>query len=125
MTARLVLKLTIAGSALFLSSCASIFNGRNQTVEITSHPPGASVRINGSDTGKTPLSAELSRKISHRVELDLKGYKPYETVLAPEFNGAAMGNILGGGIIGMVVDGSTGAGNTLNPKSVEARLEKR
>lgn len=115
----------LAGGTLLLSSCASIINGSNQTVKIASSPPGANVRINGADSGVTPMTAELSRKTSHRVELNLRGHRPYEVVLEPTFNGAAMGNIVAGGIIGMAVDGSPGAGNTLKPEAVEATLQKR
>ncbi len=71
------------------------------------------------------MTAELSRKSSHRVELSLKGHKPFEVVLEPEFNGTVMGNVLAGGLIGMAVDGSTGAGNTLKPEEVDAELRKR
>ncbi len=71
------------------------------------------------------MTAELSRKSSHRVELSLNGHKPFEVVLEPEFNGTVMGNVLAGGLIGMAVDGSTGAGNTLKPEEVDAEMRKR
>lgn len=125
MTSRFALATVLAGGALFLSSCASMIHGSHQKVGITSRPPGAGVRINGMESGITPMTAELSRKCSHRVEVYLKDYKPCEVVLEPEFNYTAMGNILGGGLIGMAVDGSTGAGNTLKPEAVDAELRKR
>ena len=115
----------LLGSSLLLAGCASITHGSNQTVKINSQPSGAAVRIDGTDKGVTPTAAELSRKGSHRVELSLNGYKPYEVVLEPSFNGATLGNIIAGGIIGMAVDGSTGAGNTLRPEKVDAVLQKR
>jgi hypothetical protein len=125
MTLAFALVSVLSGGALLLSSCASIIHGSKQKVEIRSRPPGAAVRIDGTDSGVTPTTAELSRKSSHRVELSLKGHKPFEVVLEPEFNGTVMGNILAGGLIGMAVDGSTGAGNTLKPEAVDAELRKR
>lgn len=111
-------------SGFLLSSCASIINGSNQTVMIASTPPGAQVSINGTDSGVTPMKAELSRKSSHRVELNLRGHRPYEAVLEPNFNCGPIGNVLVGGVIGMAVDGSTGAGNTLKPEAIDAKLQK-
>ena len=119
------LRATLLGSALLLSGCASIINGSTQKVKINSQPPGASVRIDGAPTGATPTVAELSRKSSHRVEVSLNGYRTYEKVLEPSFNGVTLLNILVGGIIGLAIDGSTGASNTLQPEAVEAVLEKR
>jgi hypothetical protein len=46
-------------------------------------------------------------------------------VLEPKFNGVTMLNLVAGGIIGLAVDGSTGAGNTLHPDKVETVLQKR
>lgn len=112
-------------SALFLCGCATIVHGSKQKVPISSQPSGASVKIDDASTGVTPMTAELSRKTSHRVELLLNGYKPYEVTIEPHFNGATMGNLAIGGIIGMGVDGSTGAGNTLRPEKVDVVLQKK
>jgi hypothetical protein len=115
----------LLGSALLLTGCASIVNGSKQRVKITSQPAGADVRIDGGSSGITPTVADLSRKTSHRVELSLTGYQPYEMVLEPKFNGLTLGNLVLGGIIGIAVDGSTGAGNTLKPEKVDAVLQKK
>ena len=115
----------LLGSALLLTGCATVIHGSKQKVAISSQPAGAAVRVDGTGSGVTPTVAELSRKTSHRIELLLNGYKPYEVVLEPSFNGATMGNLAIGGIIGLAVDGSTGAGNTLHPEKVDAVLQKR
>ena len=117
--------LILLAGALFLSGCATAINGGKQKVPISSQPSGASIKIDDADSGVTPTTIVLSRKTSHRVELQLKGYRPYEVVLEPRSNGATAGNILIGGIIGMAVDGSSGAGNTLHPQKVDAVLIKK
>lgn len=119
------LNLRLLGCALSFSGCASIINGSTQKVKISSQPSGAAIRIDGTGSGVTPSVAELSRKGSHRVELTLNGFRPYEIVLEPKFNGATLGNMAVGGIIGLAIDGSTGAGNTLHPEKVEAVLIKK
>lgn len=119
-----LLTLTFLACTALLGGCATIIHGGNQTVKINSQPSGASVKIDGNVSGVTPTKAELSRKTSHRVEITLAGHKAYEITLEPHFNGATLGNILLGGIIGFAVDGSTGAGNTLKPDEVNAVLQK-
>lgn len=53
-----------------------------QTVEISSSPPGASVKVNGDPIGQTPLQIELKTKRSYRVDLEKDGYKQSESILA-------------------------------------------
>jgi len=115
---------TLVSSALLLSSCASIINGSNQKVAINSLPAGANVKVDGAPVGVTPMEAQLARKSAHQIEINKTGYKPYQIVLDPAFNGLPILNVLIGGIIGIIVDMGTGAGNTLTPKSVMAPLEK-
>ncbi len=119
-----ITQITTAGTAAALfTSCASIVSGSTQSVRINSQPPGASVQIDGAPSGATPTTATLSRKTSHRVTISLKGYRPYELTLEQSFNGWVLGNILIGGIIGIVVDNSTGAAYVLTPGQVDAALQ--
>jgi PEGA domain len=120
-----LLQVLLIASPLYLANCASILCGTKQTVQITSQPPGAAVKINGTDSGVTPTKAELSRRDTHRVGMTLAGYKPKETVVEPGFNPVVLGNILIGGLVGLIVDGCTGAWCKLNPGKVEAVLEKQ
>ncbi len=58
------------------------------TLRISSRPPGASVWLDGADTGrKTPAELEgLDRSRKYAVELRLKGYRPWRREL--DFAGA-------------------------------------
>ena len=115
----------VMSSAVLLSSCAAIIHGSTQTVHVTSQPAGAAITVDEKPAGTTPADLKVSRKTSHLVELTLPGYKRYEVTLEPKFNSTTMGNILAGGIIGMSVDHSTGAENTLHPERVDALLQKK
>ena len=110
---------------MYLANCAAICCGTKQGIQINTQPPGATVKINGVDSGVTPTKAQLTRKETHRVGLTLAGYKPKEVVLEPGFNPVVLGNILIGGLVGLVVDGCTGAWCKLNPGKVEAVMEKQ
>ncbi|WP_407478317.1 PEGA domain-containing protein [Elizabethkingia meningoseptica] len=107
---------------LLTTSCATIVSGSKQTVNFTSTPSEATVLIDGVEVGKTPFETKLERKSVHSVVIKLDGYQPYETKLTKQFNAWYLGNILFGGIIGLVVDPITGAIYNLTPKQVNAQL---
>ncbi len=107
----------------FLSSCASIVSGSTQEVKFSSNPSGAIVWVDGVNLGLTPVTSKLKRnKKSQKVKIELEGYKTQEIVLERKLNGWFFGNILLGGIIGIVVDASTGAMYSLSPKELEVEL---
>ncbi|MDD4967812.1 MAG: PEGA domain-containing protein [Paludibacter sp.] len=105
-----------------LTSCATIFSGRTQNVLITSNPSSATIYIDEVEAGKTPFEAQLVRKSAHSVRLQLDGYQTYQTNLTQTFNGWYLGNILIGGVIGLVVDASTGAMFNLSPNMIYAEM---
>ncbi len=107
-----------------LSSCATVVCGIKQDVKITSQPPGAHVKINGADSGVTPSVASLARKHSHSIDVSKPGYQPQTRMLHAGMNQWIWGNLLIGGIIGMVIDFSSGGANRLSPGEVHIDLQK-
>lgn len=107
-----------------LIACASIIHGTRQSVGITSIPSAATVYDNGQLLGKTPMVAELSRKTDHRIRIELEGYQPYEMVLTRHISGWLFGNLLFGGIIGIIIDAADGAIYNVKPEAVSANLVK-
>jgi len=96
--------------------------GGEQMVRVNSTPAGAAVKIDGHDYGVTPTMAKLTRKESHIVRLELAGYQPSETKLEKSLNPWVFGNILFGGVVGVVVDVVTGGVNELKPDGVDSTL---
>ncbi|WP_303918031.1 PEGA domain-containing protein [Draconibacterium sediminis] len=117
-----ILALSIVAALLF-SSCATIISGSRQNVTIASTPSAADVYINGVDMGKTPVTKNLKRNQEYTVLIELEGYLPYETLLTKEFNAWYLGNILIGGLIGLIIDPITGAIYKLSPQDLHARLD--
>jgi hypothetical protein len=112
-------------SCLLFSSCATIISGSKQTVKFTSNPSQANVSINNVNVGKTPFETKLKRKIKeHKIVIQLEGYKPFETTLKRKFNAWYVGNLLIGGLIGIILDPITGAIYKLTPEQVNAELAK-
>lgn len=116
------------------SGCAFIMHGRFQTVDFTSQPKGAKVIIDGKEYGTTPQSVSLRRigrlkgepleKLFYNVKIELDGFYPYELKVKRELDGWFFGNILIGGLVGLIIDSATGSMYKLNPDQVIATLEK-
>ncbi len=128
-------KLIACSLAIFLmSSCASIIHGPTQTVDFSSQPSGATITIDGKEYGKTPQAIELRRKGREKgdksdkqmydVKVALDGYYPYELKIKREMDGWFLGNILFGGLIGIIVDASNGSMYKLTPNQIIAQMNK-
>lgn len=114
--------ITISIFFLFTQACGTIMQGTTQQVGISSNPSDASVTINGQTHGKTPMIIDLKRKDSHMVKIELDGYQPYETTLTRSASGWVWGNIVFGGLIGLVVDSSAGGMYKLTPEQIDSEL---
>lgn len=116
--------LSVLTISLVVTSCATIVSGSKQKVSFNSTPAKASVFVNDVQLGYTPFEAKLKRGVKvHKVKIVLDGYKPYEATLTRKFNGWYMGNIAIGGLIGMIVDISTGAVYRISEKELNVSLE--
>ncbi len=120
--------------ALALSGCASIFNGQTQSVVFQSEPTGASITVSNRageqvHSGTTPVTITLKRGAGYfksevyTIRLTKPGYSTKEVVVTGTMSGWYIGNILFGGLIGMLaVDPVTG-GMYVFPDSINTPLE--
>jgi hypothetical protein len=109
---------------LLTTSCATIVSGSKQNVNFSSNPSTATIFIDEVEVGKTPFEIRLERKNEHSVMIKLEGYQTYETRLTKKFNGWYLGNIVFGGIIGLIIDPITGAMYNLSPSEINAEMNK-
>ena len=131
------LALGILGASLFAGGCATIVNGGNRDISIATRPTGAtaSVRKSGGDVmdvvavEKTPCTISLDPKKgyfsgqSYTLRLEMPGYKPTEVELTAKMSGWYWGNLLFGGLIGMLaVDPATGAMWNIAPEKINQKL---
>ena len=110
--------------ALLSTSCATIVSGSKQNVKFSSNPSTATIFIDEVEVGKTPFEIKLARKSEHSVMIKLDGYQTYETKLTKKFNAWYIGNILFGGLIGIIIDPITGAMYNLSPDQINAQMNK-
>jgi hypothetical protein len=107
-----------------LVGCATIIHGGSQDVSVASSPSGAEVEINGQDIGETPVTRSLDRGDQHTITLDLDGYESESVVVEKDVSGWVWGNIVFGGLIGLVVDASTGGLYNLEPAQINQNLDE-
>lgn len=115
---KIIFKSIVLSAVLLLSSCATIISGSRQNVEINSEPSAAQVYINEIEIGNTPVQKNLKRNQVYNLVLKLDGYETYETKLERKFNAWYIGNIVFGGLIGIIVDPITGAIYKLKPEEI-------
>lgn len=112
--------LALVGVALSLPACATITRGTSQTFTVESTPPGARVSTsNGFSCDATPCTFRMPRKDPFRVTLSMDGRVEQVHEIQSAYAGAGAagfaGNVLVGGVIGMAVDGTSGAMKDLTP----------
>jgi hypothetical protein len=108
--------------AIAVHGCATLMQGSTQQITVNSSPSGATVLVDGGLRFTTPTVLELSRKESHRIEISLEGYHPERIDVRTTSSNMVMGNIVAGGLVGFVVDHSSGAAFRLVPEVVRVSL---
>ena len=113
---------------LLCVGCASIVHQTTQQVPVTSDPPGAAITVACGDVANdpklvTPATVTVHRKpASCAISLAKEGFKTQEVRLDKQMSGWYLGNILIGGIIGLIVDAANGAMYDRTPKKVDVKL---
>ena len=106
---------------LLSSGCATIFGRSNYNVAINSNPVGAALSITDKKgkeiyKGSTPATVSLKSsagyfsKAEYQLKFNLSGHEEKIIPLTSKLNGWYFGNLLIGGIIGMlIIDPASGA----------------
>lgn len=133
-TIRSLIVCAAAVVSTLLSGCATIVNNGLRSLPVASTPPGATVSIydrSGKEVSKqtTPFIASLPSKYHYfggqryRLVFDMAGYQKSEIMVLPKVSGWYWGNLLFGGLLGMlVIDPATGAMYNLAPNKIDQTL---
>ncbi|MDP3939349.1 MAG: PEGA domain-containing protein [Deltaproteobacteria bacterium] len=120
---RLLLRLPLSICLILAQTgCATIVSGTHEDLDIRSLPPQASVRIDGRPVGETPLSIEVGRGDEHEVAFHKQGYLDDVRMTRKAFNWWFAGNILFGGIVGIIIDMMGGAAYKVDPNPIDVTL---
>lgn len=107
--------LAVCLMALLCMNCGSIIHQTTQQVRLNSEPSGAAVTVACGDVNNdpklvTPTVVTLHRKPSYcGIKLNKEGYAEKELQFARQMSPWYLGNILIGGIVGLIVDAANGA----------------
>ena len=133
---RLLRCVVVGMLALNVVGCASIVHSGNRPVGINSDPQGAEVSITDRkgrivSVGTTPMTAKLNpyggyfRGQNYTATFELAGYATAQAPIEPELSPWFIGNIVFGGVIGLVVvDPLTGCMWNLRPLQIQQTLVK-
>lgn len=115
--------LSVVGLA---TGCATVVGGsRDPKVEVTSNPPGATITVDGQPRGVTPAVVELSRKSDHEVVIQQASFETAVVPVKRKLNPWVFGNVLIGGLIGVVVDVATDSTHCLSTDKVHVNLQNK
>jgi hypothetical protein len=126
------MKITVIPMYLLLgliTGCATIVTGTSQTVLVDSEPPGALCRFSrlNNDIGvvnPTPGMLLVDKSIYPlAVSCTKDGFYPTGARLNSNYQPMTMGNVLFGGIIGVVIDSASGA-QSIYDASIKVTLKK-
>lgn len=102
---------------LAVSGCATITEGTSQVIAVNTSPAAATCKLNRAGqvlgTVTTPGTVTVKPKTADdiMVTCDKAGYQTATFLNKSSVAAATFGNILVGGVIGALVDGSNGASN--------------
>ena len=106
---------------LLAGACATIANGTTQAINIDSEPAGAECTLmrGGQQLSNVTTPAPVTVKRDQQtiqVRCKKDGYEETLVVMNSRYETASAGNILLGGVIGMMIDNSSGANAKYDPR---------
>lgn len=111
----------LVASVSALTGCATMTRGASQAIPVTTSPPGAVVMA-GAMRQQSPCVLKLARSRDHQITIALEGYRTETRSVVRQPTNAPLGNIFFGGLIGLLLDAFSGAGNELVPNQIDVQL---
>lgn len=124
LTIRALLTTFLLALGSIVSGCATIVHlGGNEELNVSSEPAGAKVVIDGTERGVTPLATKVERKKDHAVVLTKEGFEENQSRVESHLSWWVAGNVILGGLVGILVDVLSGGGYTIEPDAVAVTLK--
>jgi hypothetical protein len=84
------LLILVSAAALFLSGCATIISGTNQTLTFNSDVEGVLVYVDGAAIGKTPVSVSFKKNKVQSVMFKKDGYETVTREITKSYDPVAL-----------------------------------
>lgn len=115
-----LLIITLSG----IPGCATIVHlGGSEELNVTSEPSGAKVVVDGMERGITPVAVDVERKKPHKILVSKDGYQESQLSVDSSLSWWIAGNIVFGGLVGLLVDVLSGGGYTIDPDKLAVTLQ--
>jgi PEGA domain-containing protein len=106
------------------TSCATLFQGTSEEIQLASDPSGATANINDGRNGSTPYSIRENREQDVQVHFSKPGYQSQDVSDVSHVQwGYVVSDIFFTGLIGLAVDGLDGAMFAHSQQMVSAHLD--
>ena len=115
--------LIFAVSSLSVCSCALIFQGTTEQIDVASEPPGATVTLNDGETKVTPFSITVPREKDLQFHFSKPGYQSTDITDDSKVEPGYMAADLLPLMYPWFVDSASGAGFAHQQTSVTAHLD--
>jgi hypothetical protein len=116
----------IIAASVMLCGCATVTRGTRQTFKVESTPSGAQVAMSNGENCVTPCKLKIKRRPGFSATFTKEGYEPQTVKVDSELHGggvaAGAGDLLLGGVVGGLLDGSNGSLNSLSPNPLQVTL---
>lgn len=107
---------------MLLEACATLVDGPNEAIPVTTNPPGATV-TEETTSQMTPATLTLERDRDYLLTITKEGYETKTIKIEHVINGMAAGNLLSFGLLGVAIDTATGAVWRLKPDNIIVTLQ--
>lgn len=112
----------VALAALALAGCGALFNNGPELVTFTSQPDGASVYVNGTRRGTTPLTIPLAKNQDYTVSFRKEGHEEVVTTVNKQVGATWVILDVLGGLLPVIIDAATGSWYVLSTNAVHGSL---
>jgi hypothetical protein len=119
---RIIVSTIAASIPITAVGCGTITHGSQQSVSVSSSPPGAYFSVDGTGRYTTPTKVKMKRKEDHVLTFTMDGYQSEQAIVSSVVTPALAGNILFGGIIGGAVDLASGGAFRLEPGAITVTM---
>ncbi len=110
-------------TVVLFSGCAAITQGTKQTIPVQASPNAVSVGVSGMSY-TTPTTLELERKNEYVLSFSKEGYESAQIRITKHLSGGYLVADILLGLLGVIIDGATGAWYNLKPETVTVSLAK-
>lgn len=116
-------------AAMMMTSCATVFQGSRQEVQIQAEPSTAKIYVDGGMEGKGNVTVNLKRNQNHTIRVEADGYDTEHRKIRKKAQaGFIIADILfiyPSALTSIIVDAATGAWHKFEDDSLIIQLEKK